>query len=327
MKMMKKLITGILVTVLLITSTEVFAEEPEVFEYYDADNDRNCIEYHYGDTAGILNDTFSYYDADNDTYVTEYYYGSDSDDEADYGWYPDYSDLYQDEYQAAWYASVSLNDWADFYSLEGEYICTIPEGTWVQPLESIGRSGDITYIMYNGYQGYVYTTLLLHPPYVVCCEPTEPTYDEIYQSGGYIVQLAVDANLRDENGNIITAIPAGYAVEFISYDETTGRCWVRWNGLFGSVIASAIWSDSGCCYADEDECNYEECPEEGFGYAKIKPSIGANVRDCEGNVITAVPCGEEVMLLEPLNDGGRTLIKWGCFTGTVLTSCLKVCSA
>jgi hypothetical protein len=323
MKTTKKLVGVIVVVVaLLISATAVFAEEPEVFKYYDADNDRDCVEYYYGDTAGELYDTFSYYDADNDTYVTEYYYSDDSDGD-DCGWYPDYSDLYYDEYQAAYYSSVSLNDWADFYSLDGEYICTIPEGTWVQPMESIGRSGDITYIMYNGYQGYVYTALLLHPPYVVCCEPT---YDEIYQTGDvYVVQLLTAANLRDENGNILATIPAGYAVEFINYDETIDRCWVRWNGLFGSIISTAIWSGSDFdCYYDD---GYEECYDEGFGYARIKPSIGANVRDCDNKIITAVPCGEEVMLLEPINYGGRTLIKWGRYTGTVLTSCLKDYSA
>ena len=319
---MKKLVGLVIVAALLITATAVFAEEPEKFEYYDADNDRDCVEYYYGDTTGELYDTFSYYDADNDTYVTEYYYGDDSDDDNDDdGWCPDYSDLYYDEYQAAWYSPVSVNSCADFYSMNGEYICTIPEGTWVQPIESIGRSGDITYIMYNGCQGYVYTTLLLDPPYVICIEPT---YDEIYQSGdGYVVQLLVDANLRDENGNILTTIPAGYAVEFIKYDETTGRCWVRWNGRFGSVISTAIWSDSyDSCVDDDAECYSEE-----YGRAVIKPSIGANVRDCDNNIITAVPCGEEVLLLEPLNDGGRTLIRWGCYTGTVLTSCLRIYSA
>ena len=60
------------------------------------------------------------------------------------GFVPDYSDLYQDEFQASWYSPAMVNDQCDFYSTNGEYICSIPSGTYVQPLESIGRSGDIT---------------------------------------------------------------------------------------------------------------------------------------------------------------------------------------
>jgi hypothetical protein len=298
----------------------VFAEEPyDTFEYYDADNDTYVTEYYfYGHGQ---NESFEYYDADNDRYCVEYYYYDEEAEETDEteDWYPDYSDLYQDEYQAAWYSPAKVFDWADFYSLEGEYICSIAPETWVQPLESIGTSGDITYISYDGYTGYIYTTLLLNPYGV--------TYDEIYQGGGTLVQLHTDANLRDENGDILTTIPAGYGVQFISYDELTGRCWVRWNGRVGTIIASAIWYDPDCYYADDTDadsdtvdygCFYNEC-----GYARITPSIGANVRDCDNNIVVAVPCGEEVVLLEPLNVGGRTLIKWGCYVGSVLTSCLN----
>ena len=324
--MMKKLMMGLIVAMLIsaTANSAVFAEEPyDTFEYYDADNDRYCIEYYfYGDGQ---DDSFEYYDADNDRYCVEYYYYNETE-EAE-GWYPDYSDLYQDEYQAAWYSPVMVNDWADLYSFDGVYICSIAPGEYVQPLESIGRSGDITYIMYNGYEGYIYTTLLISPSY-------EVTYDELYQSGdGAMVQLVADANLYDEYWDVIDTIPAGYVVELINYDETYNRCWIRWNGRFGSVDARVIWGDPVCYYADDTDadsdtveygCYYDEC-----GYARITPSIGANLRDVKDydNILIAIPYGEEVMLLEPLNVGGRTLIKWNSYVGTVQTSCLKVCSA
>ncbi len=348
MKKMKKLMMLIFVAMLIsatANSVIVFAEETyndayETFSYYDADRDINVVEYYYGnaDCDNGYYETFSYYDADKDIYVIEYYYYDCDDDseETEYeqsGYVPDYSDLYQDEYQAAWYSPAMVNDWADFYSMDGEYICSIPSGTYVQPLESVGRSGDITYILYDDCEGYIYTVFLINPSY-------EVTYDEINQSdNGIMVQLVSDANLRDEYGNILTTIPAGYGVNIISYDDTTGRYWITWNGRFGSIIASAIWSNQNCYYVDdaEDEACYdddvdyysdEECSyEENFGYARIKPLIGANVRDLKNNIITAIPHAERVMLLEPLNIGGRTLIKWGAYVGTVLTSCLKAYSA
>ena len=325
---MKKLMMGLIVAMLIsaTANSAVFAEEPyDTFEYYDADNDRYCIEYYfYGDGQ---DDTFEYYDADNDRYCVEYYYYSGYEEtEDEYVEYvPDYSNLYQDEYQAAWYSPVMVNDWADFYSMDGAYICSIAPGEYVQPLESIGRSGDITYISYDEYTGYVYTALLVtNPSY-------EGTYDEVYQSGT-MVMVQFDVNLYDEYGSV--TIPAGYAVELISYDETYNLCWVRWNGRFGYMDAMAIWPKQDYYYADEcceedysDECYYEYY--EGVGYAKIKPLIGANVRDVDNyeKIIVAVPYGEEVLLLEPLNVGGRTLIKWGSYIGTVSTSCLSSCTA
>ncbi len=297
-------------------------------------------------TAFAADETESEYDF-NYNYTDEGYYPEEVDYDYDSynetGFVPDYSDLYYDEYQAAWYAPAMINDWADFYSFSGEYICSIPAGSYVQPLESIGRSGDITYVAYGGYEGYVYTVFLLTPSY-------EVTYDEINQSGeGIVFQLLVDANLRDEYGNYITTIPAGYGVEVISYDDVNGRCGVRWNGLFGSIIASAIWFDPDCYYVDDEDDDiyydddvsyYDDCTgyysenvtgddgidyyDECYGYAMVKPAIGANMRDNENNLVVAIPCGEKVKLLEPQNIGGRTLVKWDKYVGTVLTSCLLV---
>lgn len=333
---MKKLMMGILVMALLISATAnsmiVFAEETyDTFSYYDADNDVYVTEYYYNgydeETYNSTPETFSYYDADNDMNCIEYYYYGDNSDDEDVdeyeqnGYVADYSDLYQDEYQAAWYSPAKLNDWADFYSIDGEYICSIPSGTYVQPVESIGRSGDITHIIYDGKNGYVYTALLVTPnPYYGV------TYDEINQSdGGPIVQVLYDTYLLDEYGNILAELPAGYGVELIRFDETYNICWVRWNGLFGSINASVIWNDDPNYYDDDVEYSEEyECYEE-YGRATIKPQIGANVRDYNNDIVIAVPHGEEVVLLENLNIGGRTLIRWRGYIGTVLTSCLTVC--
>ena len=148
-----------------------------------------------------------------------------------------------------------------------------------------------------------------------------------------MVQLISDTYLRDENYEILTYIPAGYVVEIVNYDQNTDRCWIRWNCRFGWIDSRTIWSDTNCycdnddnteVYYDYNDDSIEECYyEDNYGYAIVKPLIGVNVRDSKNNVIIAVPYGNKVTLIEPLNIGGRTLIYWNGYIRTVLTSCLE----
>lgn len=282
---------------------------------------------YFSDTYG----SYVYYDDESDMYyyfdgrVWDYVILEDIEDDEEYGnteenWYePEYPDLYQDEYQAASYGYARVNSLAEFFDLDWNNVFAIPAGEYVTLLESVGTGGDMTHVMYDDVEGYIYTSCLL-------ADYRDLTYDEITQSDtGYMAMLLCDANLRNENGDIIGCIPGGSAVEVIS-DTINGRVWVRFNGMAGTVTAGALnsqteSSDNSSVVLAADDCQPQEVFT-SYGTAIIKTKVGANLRGSDNEVILAIPCGEEVTLLENLNYGGRTKIQWGKYVGTVLTRCL-----
>lgn len=291
-----------------------FGEWPDWPAYYD--NEIGTYVY-YDDEDG----RFYYYDEVLEDYVTII---DDEEDDDGEMYNSEFPDLYQDEYQASSYGYARVNSQAEFFDLDGNNSFVIPEGEYVLLLQSVGAGGDMTHIMYDDCEGYVYTTCLL-------ADVEQLTYDELFQSGGYMVPLLVDANLRNEDGEVIATIPAGIGVEVISMDNSTGRVWVRWNGRFGSVTAGAIYRDEAEAEqtssndVNEDETvNYDDSVEvpDHCGTATIQTKVGANLRGSDNKLIVAIPQGEEVYLLERLNYGGRTKIQWGKYVGTVLTRCL-----
>jgi hypothetical protein len=290
---MKKTAMVTMVVIILFATINVYACR---YDEYD--------EYYTYDTGEV---TTGLPDLEVITQVAE---DTDYYDVYNYYEYPYVSDLYMDEYQASYYTPVQLNSSANLYSYQGDYICTIPAGETVYPDESVGNSFDILYVNYNGQNGYIMTN----------------TVTDTYPEQDSIILLSASANLRDENNNILTTIPQGYGVQIINYDSDTNRYYVIYNGMGGTIPASAIWG------ANEQQEVTDTIPGNGYesstcyygNYATIKTLIGANLRNSRYEIIIAIPYGETV---EVINDTetpcGRTKVRWGQYIGTVLTSTLS----
>jgi hypothetical protein len=268
---------------------------------------------YYSDEYG----TYVYYDDEDAIF---YYYDGRVGDYVILEDIEDDEDWYEPECQYETYGYAQVNSLAEFFDLNWNNIFAIPAGEYVLLLQPVGDGGDVTHVMYDDSEGYVYTSCLLPSD----CD--DLTYDEITQSDtGYRASILVDANLRDENGDVIGCIPGGSAVEVIS-DTINGRVWVRWNGRCGTVTAGALnsqteSSDNSSVVLAADDCQPQEVFT-SYGTATIKTKVGANLRGSDNEVIVAIPQGEEVTLLQDLNYGGRTKVQWGSFVGSVLTRCL-----